>query len=54
VGYQRDLVAVVCNDGCYGAEHFTFRRKQRDLSERLIGWPDFAPAAVGLATRASP
>ena len=43
-----DLVVVVCNDGCYGAEHIQFRAKDMDPSISQFDWPDFAPVAEAL------
>ena len=43
-----DLIAIVCNDGSYGAEHIQFRRRDMDPALSLFDWPDFAPVAEAL------
>lgn len=48
VRYGRDLICVVLNDGCYGAEEVQFRDlgKNRDLT--LFDWPGFEGVATAL------
>ena len=43
-----DLVAVIYNDGSYGAEHVQFHRKGLDPRTALNDWPDFATVAAAL------
>jgi thiamine pyrophosphate-dependent acetolactate synthase large subunit-like protein len=43
-----DLVAVVFNDGGYGAEEIQFRARQMDPSLALFDWPELAPLAETL------
>jgi acetolactate synthase-1/2/3 large subunit len=43
-----DLVAVVCNDGAYGAEHVQFRDRQMDPSLATMAWPELSSVAVAL------
>ena len=43
-----DLVAVIYNDGSYGAEHVQFHRKGLDPRTSLNDWPDFAAVAAAL------
>lgn len=43
-----DLIAVVCNDGSYGAEHIQFRNRDMDPTISCFEWPDFAPVAQAL------
>lgn len=43
-----DLIVVVCNDGCYGAEQVKFHYKNMDYETIRFDWPDFAAAAVAL------
>lgn len=46
-----DLIIILCNDNCYGAEHVQFRNKDMDPALSLIEWPDFAPVAEALGGR---
>jgi acetolactate synthase I/II/III large subunit len=43
-----DIVVVVFNDGCYGAEHVQLTQKQIDPGISLFDWPALAPLAVAL------
>ncbi|MEL7116072.1 MAG: thiamine pyrophosphate-dependent enzyme, partial [Pseudomonadota bacterium] len=43
-----DLVVVVCNDNCYGAEYVQFTDRQMDPGLSLFHWPSLAEAAVAL------
>lgn len=43
-----DLIIVLFNDGCYGAEHIQFRDKQLDPAVSLFDWPEFVPLARAL------
>jgi thiamine pyrophosphate-dependent acetolactate synthase large subunit-like protein len=46
-----DLIAVIANDGAYGAEHVHFRDHGMDPSLSTFDWPDFAPVAEALGAR---
>jgi len=48
VRHKSNLIAIVCNDGCYGAEHIQFAAKQMDPAISFFDWPDFAPVAQAL------
>ncbi len=48
VRHNVDLIAVVCNDGSYGAEHHKFLAKNLTPEIVLFDWPDFAPVAIAL------
>lgn len=48
VRHKTDLIVVLCNDNCYGAEYAILRDKQMDTSLSLFEWPDFAPIADAL------
>ena len=48
VRHGSDLVVILCNDNCYGAEYLHFERRGMDPSVSLLHWPDFAPVAVAL------
>jgi acetolactate synthase-1/2/3 large subunit len=43
-----DLIAIICNDGSYGAEHLHFRMRDMDPSLSLFAWPDFGPVAEAM------
>jgi acetolactate synthase I/II/III large subunit len=43
-----DLIAIVYNDGSYGAEHVQFQRKGMDPALSLNDWPDLASVAQAL------
>jgi acetolactate synthase I/II/III large subunit len=43
-----DLVAVVLNDGAYGAEHVQLRRKGMDPEISTFAWPELGPVATAL------
>lgn len=49
---ELDIIVVVCNDGCYGAEHRQFVSKDMDPAISLLDWPDFAPVAQALGADA--
>lgn len=51
VRHRMDLIVVLCNDNCYGAEYALLRDKQMDPSISLFDWPDFAPIADALGGR---
>jgi acetolactate synthase-1/2/3 large subunit len=40
-----DLTIVLCNDGCYGAEHIQFSARDMGAELSLLGNPPFAPIA---------
>lgn len=48
VRHGADLIVVICNDGCYGAEQMTYHKKQKDPAAIFIDWPDFVPVAKAL------
>ncbi|BCH35163.1 acetolactate synthase [Mesorhizobium sp. L-8-10] len=48
VRQRTDLIVVLCNDNCYGAEYALLRDKQMDPAISLFDWPDFAPIADAL------
>ncbi len=48
VRHNVDLVAIVFNDGCYGAEAIQFRRRDQDGSIAFQAWPDLARVAEAL------
>lgn len=48
VRHKADLIVVVCNDGCYGAEQVKFHYKNMDFDSIRFDWPDFAATAVAL------
>lgn len=43
-----DLIVVVCNDGCYGAEYRKLAARDFGIEHSLFQWPDFAPVADAL------
>ncbi len=45
---RRDLIVIVCNDGCYGAEHIQFRNRDLPGDISILEWPELAPLAVAL------
>ena len=48
VRHGSDLVVILCNDSCYGAEYLHFERRGMDPSVSLLQWPDLAPVAIAL------
>lgn len=48
VRHNANLVVILCNDGCYGAEYLHFEKRGMDPSTSLFKWPDFAPVAEAL------
>ncbi|SMH51645.1 thiamine pyrophosphate-binding protein [Mesorhizobium australicum] len=48
VRHRTDLIVILCNDNCYGAEYAQLRDKQMDPSISRFDWPDFAPIADAL------
>lgn len=48
VRHRTDLIVILCNDNCYGAEYAILRDKQMDTALSLFDWPDFAPVADAL------
>jgi acetolactate synthase-1/2/3 large subunit len=48
VRHRMDLIVILCNDNCYGAEYAQLRDKQMDPAISLFDWPDFAPIADAL------
>lgn len=48
VRHGMDLIVILCNDSCYGAEYAQLRDKQMDPAISLFDWPDFAPIADAL------
>jgi thiamine pyrophosphate-dependent acetolactate synthase large subunit-like protein len=51
VRHNANLIVILCNDGCYGAEYLHFERRGMDPSTCMFRWPDFAPVAVALGGR---
>lgn len=51
VRHGSDVIVILCNDRCYGAEYALLRDKQMDTSISLFDWPDFAPIAEALGGR---
>lgn len=43
-----DLVVIIINDGCYGAEQYKFVGRNLDDGSVFFNWPDFAPVAIAL------
>jgi len=48
VRHRVDLIVVVCNDGCYGAEYRKLVDRDFGVEHSLFDWPDFAPVADAL------
>lgn len=48
VRHNADLIVVVCNDGCYGAEQVKFHYKNMDYGSVRFDWPDFVATAIAL------
>jgi thiamine pyrophosphate-dependent acetolactate synthase large subunit-like protein len=48
VRHKVDLIVVVCNDGCYGAEYRKLAARDFETEHSLFDWPDFAPVADAL------
>jgi acetolactate synthase-1/2/3 large subunit len=48
VRHNADLIVVVCNDGCYGAEQVKFHYKNMDYGTIRFDWPDFVTTAIAL------
>jgi thiamine pyrophosphate-dependent acetolactate synthase large subunit-like protein len=46
-----DLIVLMFNDGCYGAEFAQLRDKQMDTAVSMFDWPDFGPVATALGGR---
>jgi len=51
VRHHVDLIAVVANDGCYGAEHMLLQTRGMNPDLSLLEWPDFSPVAEALGGR---
>lgn len=51
VRHGTDLIVILCNDSCYGAEFAILRDKQMDTALSRFDWPDFAPLADALGGR---
>ncbi len=43
-----DLIAVVLNDGSYGAEHIQLRNRELPVDVSMMAWPDLAAVATAL------
>jgi thiamine pyrophosphate-dependent acetolactate synthase large subunit-like protein len=43
-----DLIVIVCNDGCYGAEYRQFHTRNMDPGNTFCQWPAFTPLAESL------
>ena len=48
VGEKMDIIAIVFDDGSYGAEHIQLCEKQIDPGISLFDWPEFATVAAAL------
>jgi thiamine pyrophosphate-dependent acetolactate synthase large subunit-like protein len=46
-----NLVVVICNDNCYGAEYVQFEDRQMDPGMSLFEWPALSGAAAGLGVK---
>lgn len=46
-----DLVAVICNDSAYGAEHIQFKDRQMDPTLSTFNWPSFAAMAETMGAK---
>lgn len=51
VRHGMDLIVLLFNDSCYGAEYALLRDKQMDTQVSMFDWPDFAPLATALGGR---
>jgi acetolactate synthase-1/2/3 large subunit len=51
VRYGLKLIAVVMNDGSYGAEHVQLRRRDMSAEIMEMDWPELAPVAEALGGR---
>lgn len=51
VRHGMDVIVLLFNDSCYGAEYVQLRDKQMDTAVSLFDWPDFAPIAIALGGR---
>ncbi|MBX3529096.1 MAG: thiamine pyrophosphate-binding protein [Rhizobiaceae bacterium] len=51
VRHGMDLIVLMFNDSCYGAEYALLRDKQMDTAVSMFDWPDFAPLATALGGR---
>jgi len=51
VRHGLDLIVLLFNDSCYGAEYALLRDKQMDTAISMFDWPDFAPLATALGGR---
>jgi len=51
VRHGMDVIVLLFNDNCYGAEYVQLRDKQMDPAVSLFDWPDFAPIATALGGR---
>jgi acetolactate synthase-1/2/3 large subunit len=51
VRHGMDLIVLMFNDSCYGAEYALLRDKQIDTAVSMFDWPDFAPLATALGGR---
>ena len=52
VAHKRNLIIILCNDGCYGAEYVQFTARGMDPSLSMIHSLDFAPIAVAMGASA--
>ncbi|WP_180900726.1 thiamine pyrophosphate-binding protein [Martelella soudanensis] len=51
VRHGTDLIVLLMNDNCYGAEYAILRDKQMDTALSRFDWPAFAPIAEALGGR---
>lgn len=43
-----DLIVIICNDACYGAEYAQFRDRDMDAGMSLLRWPEFSRVSEAL------
>lgn len=43
-----DLIVIICNDACYGAEYTQFRDRDMNADMSLLKWPDFSRVSEAL------
>lgn len=46
-----NMVAVICNDSAYGAEHIQFKDRQMDPTLSTFSWPSFAAMAEAMGAK---
>lgn len=48
VRQKLDLIVILCNDGCYGAEYLHFTDRDMDPGLAFFDWPEFSDVADSL------